>query len=316
MQGLSAIGLRRAIERDRKAIEHHYDVSNEFYELFLGPTMVYTCAYYRTPEGDLDPAQRDKLDLVCRKLRLQPGERLLDIGCGWGSLVRWAARHYGVRAEGVTLSPAQAAYAAARIRAEGLGDVCRVECRDYREIDAGERFDKIAAVGVIEHVGRPNYPDFFRRVLERLEPGGLFLNHGITHERHWKHTPQWDFVTGHVFPNGDLDNVSHMLGVMEDAGWEIRDVEQLREHYARTCRQWAERLLARREEALRLVPERTYRTWCLYLAASSRYFAEGSIGLYQTVLSRAAESADDRPTTREAIYAPAPPRAPQRRAAG
>lgn len=294
---------KRGIEQDRKAIEYHYDVSNDFYELFLGPTMVYTCAYYRTPTGDLDQAQRDKLDLVCRKLRLQPGERLLDIGCGWGSLVLWAAEHYGVEAHGVTLSAAQASYAAARIRERGLEGSCRVECRDYREVAGRELYDKIAAVGIIEHVGVPNYAAYFTQVGDLLKPGGLFLNHGITHERHWKWTPQWEFITRFVFPNGELSHVSHILSVMEDVCWEIRDVEQLREHYSRTCRHWAESLERNRRRALELVPEKTYRIWRLYLTASSVYFAEGSIGLYQVVAAKPA-AASTIPITREDIYRP------------
>ena len=298
---------RLAIARDRRAIEYHYDVSNEFYELFLGPTMAYTCAYYRTPDGDLDQAQRDKLDLVCRKLRLEPGETLLDIGCGWGSLGLWAAENYGVQTHGVTLSPAQASYAQARIREKGLDKVCRVECRDYRDVAGENLYDKIAAIGIIEHIGVANYRAYFSQIHELLRPGGLFLNHGITHERAWKWTPQWDFTLRYVFPNGELDHVSHILSLMEDESWEIRDVEQLREHYSRTCRHWVERLVANRERALRLVPEKTYRIWVLYLAASSQDFAEGSIGLYQTVVSKPDPSAAAVPKTREAIYAPAKP---------
>jgi cyclopropane-fatty-acyl-phospholipid synthase len=294
----------KEIERDRKAIQYHYDVSNEFYELFLGPTMVYTCAYYRRPDGGLDEAQRDKLDLVCRKLRLQPGERLLDIGCGWGSLVLWAAEHYGVEAHGVTLSPSQASYARDRIRERGLEKVCQVDCRDYRDVNGQDLYDKIAAVGIIEHVGIANYPAYFSRVRELLKPGGLFLNHGITHERHWKWTPQWDFITRYVFPNGELTHVSKILSVMEDVNWEIRDVEQLREHYSRTCRHWTERLEKHRNQVLQLVPEKTYRIWRLYLAASSVYFAEGSIGLYQVVAHKPAVNVAAAPFTREEIYRP------------
>lgn len=293
---------RLAIAGDRRAIEYHYDQSNEFYELFLGPTMVYTCAYYRRPDGDLDQAQRDKLDLVCRKLRLESGEHLLDIGCGWGSLAIWAAENYGVRVHGVTLSPSQAAYAQARIREKGLEKVCRVECRDYREVVGKSLYDKIAAIGIIEHVGVANYPSYFAQVRELLKPGGLFLNHGITHERKWKWTRQWEFTLRYVFPNGELDHISHILSVMEDENWEIRDVEQLREHYARTCRQWVERLVANRERALRLVPEKTYRIWVLYLAGSANFFGEGSIGLYQALLSKPAPAAAVVPTTREEIY--------------
>jgi cyclopropane-fatty-acyl-phospholipid synthase len=296
--------LRNARRRDRQAIEYHYDVSNEFYELFLGPTMVYTCAYYRTPEGDLDQAQRDKLDLVCRKLRLQPGERLLDVGCGWGSLAQWAVEHYGVEADGVTLSPSQASYAQERIRSRGLERRCRVECRDYRELEGRDRYDKIAAVGVIEHVGVPNYPAYFSLLHQLLAPGGLFLNHGITHERRWKWTPQWDFVTRYVFPNGDLSHVSQILSVMEDAGWEIRDVEQLREHYARTCRHWAQRLEHARERASLLVSDKIYRTWRLYLSAAAVYFGEGSIGLYQVVAAKPAPGRSSPPSTREDLYRP------------
>src|SRR2546426_677492 len=181
--------------------------------------MVYTCAYYRDPDGKLEQAQRDKLDLVCRKLELQPGETLLDVGCGWGSLSIWAAQHYGVRAHGVTLSQAQAAYAAERIRKEGLEDRCRVEHLDYRDLPASARYQKIAAVGVIEHVGIPNYPAFFGGVRARLEDGGLYLNHGIVHEFHWTRTSQTEFLYRHVFPNGDLAGLSQTLTEIERAGF-------------------------------------------------------------------------------------------------
>jgi len=226
----------RSKEADAKAIAHHYDVSNEFYALFLDPLMVYTCAYYRDPDGKLEQAQRDKLDLVCRKLELEAGETLLDIGCGWGSLSIWAAQHYGVRAHGVTLSKAQADYATERIRREGLEGRCTVEYRDYRDLPPDARFDKIAAVGVIEHVGIPNYPAFFGGVRRRLRDGGLYLNHGIVHEFHWKATSQIEFLYRHVFPNGDLAGLSETLTEIERAGFEIMDVEGLRLHYARTCR--------------------------------------------------------------------------------
>ena len=297
--------MRHTKRRDAEAIEFHYDVSNEFYELFLDRRMVYTCAYYRRPDGDLDQAQEDKLDLVCRKLHLAPGERLLDIGCGWGSLVLWAAERYGVEAHGVTLSAAQAEYAGVAIRRAGLEDRARVERRDYRDLPRDLRFDKIAAVGVIEHIGIAGYPAYFGRVHELLKPGGLFLNHGITHEKHWYRSSQAAFLERHVFPNAELDNVSHTLDVLERARFEIVDVESLRAHYARTTRQWVERLQASAERALVLVSERVYRTWILYLAAASVAFTRGWIGLYQVVAARpdrAACRAD--PTTREDIYTP------------
>src|SRR5437867_6358998 len=291
----------RTKRSDRRAISFHYDVSNDFYALFLDKRMVYTCAYYRRPDGDLDQAQEDKLDLVCRKLRLEAGERLLDIGCGWGSLVVWAAERYGADVRGVTLSRAQAEYGQAWIRRLGVQERARVDHLDYRDLPDDLRFDKIAAVGVIEHIGIRNYPAYFARVHQLLAPGGLFLNHGITHEKHWRRTSETAFLERHVFPNGEMDNVSHILDVLERARFEIRDVESLREHYARTTRQWVERLQANAERARALVGERIYRTWLLYLAASSVSFTQGSIGLYQIVAARPQPAA--LPTTREAVYA-------------
>ena len=294
---------RRSREADAKAIAHHYDVSNEFYALFLDPLMVYTCAYYRDPDGKLEQAQRDKLDLVCRKLELAPGESLLDIGCGWGSLSLWAAQHYGVRAHGVTLSRAQAAYATERIRAEGLEDRCRVEYLDYRDLPPTARYQKIAAVGVIEHVGIPNYPAFFAGVRARLEDGGLYLNHGIVHDFHWRRTSQTEFLYRHVFPNGDLAGLSQTLTEIERAGFEIVDVEGLRLHYARTCRQWVARLRERADEARAVAGERTYRTWLLYLTCSAVAFEDGSIGLYQVLTRKHRDPAiGAAPRTRDHLY--------------
>ena len=295
--------MKRGKAEDARAIAHHYDVSNEFYALFLDPLMLYTCAYYRDPDGKLEQAQQDKLDHVCRKLELRAGETLLDIGCGWGGLSIWAARHYGVRAHGVTLSRAQAEYAAERIRKEGLERTCRVDYLDYRDLPPEVVYDKIAAIGVIEHVGIRNYPAFFGGVRARLKDGGLYLNHGIVHDFHWKRTSQTEFLTRHVFPNGELASVTETLTEMERAGWEIMDVEGLRLHYARTCRQWVERLCARADEARALAGEHTYRTWRLYLTCSAVAFEAGSIGLYQ-VLTR--KHRDPRvgaaPRTRELLY--------------
>ena len=293
----------RSRNHDAQAIAHHYDVSNEFYALFLDPLMVYTCAYYRDPDGKLERAQQDKLDLVCRKLELRAGETLLDIGCGWGSLAMWAARHYGVRAHGVTLSRAQADYATAQIGKDGLGDRCRVDYLDYRDLPADLIYDKIAAVGVIEHVGIPNYPAFFGGVRARLADGGLYLNHGIVHDFHWKRTSQTDFLYRHVFPNGDLAGLSQTLTEMERAGWEITDVEGLRLHYARTCRHWVERLCARADEARALVGERTYRTWRLYLTCSAVAFESGSLGVYQVLMRKHRDPLiPAAPRTREHLY--------------
>jgi cyclopropane-fatty-acyl-phospholipid synthase len=294
----------RSQKHDARAIAHHYDVSNDFYALFLDPLMVYTCAYYREPDGKLEQAQEDKLDLVCRKLRLKRDERMLDIGCGWGSLAVWAARHYGVRAHGVTLSRAQADWAAARIAREGLEGRCLVEYRDWRDLPLDARYDKIAAIGVIEHVGIVNYPAFFGRVRTTLTDGGLYLNHGIHHEFHWKRTSQTDFLYHHVFPNGDLSGFTETATEMERARWEILDVENLRLHYARTCRHWVERLRARADEARAIVGERVYRTWLLYLTCSAVAFESGSIGLYQVLMQKQWDGTlGTAPTTREDLYA-------------
>ncbi|HJQ85254.1 MAG TPA: cyclopropane-fatty-acyl-phospholipid synthase family protein [Candidatus Binatia bacterium] len=294
----------RTKRRDAHAIAFHYDVSNEFYELFLDRRMVYTCAYYRRPDGDLDQAQEDKLDLVCRKLDLRPGERLLDIGCGWGSLVLWATERYGVEARGVTLSQQQADWAQATIRRAGLADRARVDHMDYRDLPCDLRFDKVAAVGVIEHLGIRNYPAYFARVHELLRPGGRFLNHGITHEKHWRRSSETAFLERHVFPNAEIDNVTHILDVLEQARFEILDVESLRAHYARTTRQWVERLQANAERARALVSQRVYRTWLAYLAGASVGFTRGFLGLYQVVAARPDPArAEAVPETREGISA-------------
>ena len=297
------MSIARVKKRDADAIAHHYDVSNEFYALFLDPLMVYTCAYYRDPHGSLEQAQADKLDLVCRKLRVSAGERLLDIGCGWGSLAIWAAQHYGVKAHGVTLSRAQADFAAERIAREGLGDRCRVEYRDFRDLPDDARYEKIAAIGVIEHVGVRNYPAFFERVRGMLEDGGLYLNHGITHEFHWEATSQTEFLYRYVFPNGDIAGLTETLTEMEAARWEILDVEALRLHYARTCRQWVERLQAHAAQARAIAGERVYRTWRLYLTCSAVAFETGSIGLHQVLLRKHGDRTGAlAPATREPIY--------------
>lgn len=299
---------------DEQAIHHHYDLSNEFYALFLDPMMVYTCAYFRTPEASLAQAQRDKLDLVCRKLRLQPGERYLDIGCGWGSLAIWAAKHYGVEVLGVTLAKEQVKFAQEWIAREGLQNVCRVEHRDYRDLVTEQPYDKISAIGIIEHVGIAHYRAYFDEVYGLLKPGGLFLNHGITRNHYWTRTPQWDFLIEHVFPNAELDTVSHISTVMEESRFEIADVDGLREHYALTCRHWAERLRANQDEAIALVGERKYRTWLLYLTSSSVGFEQASIGLHQILGAKRDPAMAVVPTTRESIYVDAP--APFARASG
>ena len=289
---------------NRAAISFHYDVSNEFYRLWLDEERVYSCAYFTSPDESLDQAQRNKLEHICRKLRLQPGERLLDIGCGWGALVCWAARHHGVQAHGITLSQQQFEYVQQRVRAEGLQDRVTVELRDYRDLAGDGIFDKVSSVGMFEHVGLSNLPAYLAMIRRVLRPGGLFLNHGITHdEEGWNKTLATQFINRYVFPDGELDCVSNIQLGMERAGFEIHDVEGLRPHYALTLRHWVERLEANREAALREVDEPTYRVWRLYMAACALEFESGGTGIYQILASRPDRGTWPVPLSRSDLYA-------------
>ena len=294
------------LESDREAISHHYDVSNDFYKLFLDERMVYSCAYFHSPDDTLETAQAQKLDHICRKLRLQPGERFLDIGCGWGALVIWAAKHYGVHAHGVTLSKEQLAEAKARIAAEGLEDRITVELRDYRALEGQGVYDKVSSVGMFEHVGLANLPQYNATVHRVLKPNGLFLNHGITHEEDgWQKSVDTEFINRYVFPDGELDRVSNIQSGMEKANFEIQDVENLRIHYARTLRHWVSRLEKNHDEATIYVSEATYRVWRLYMAASALEFESGGTGIYQILASRRPDArpyAQPVPLTRGDLY--------------
>ena len=290
-------------DSDRAAISFHYDLSNEFYRLWLDQQMVYSCAYFETPDDTLERAQRNKLEHICRKLRLAPGERFLDIGCGWGALVCWAARHYGVRAHGITLSQRQLEYAHQRIAAEGLEDLVTVELCDYRDLQGESVYDKVASVGMFEHVGLKNLPLYTATVNRVLRPGGLFLNHGITHdEEGWRRSVDTEFINRYVFPDGELDTVSNVQREMERNGFEIHDVEGLRSHYALTLRHWVRRLETAHEEAVRRVGEPTYRVWRLYMAACALEFEDGTTGIYQILASRRAAKALPVPLTRRYMY--------------
>jgi len=295
-------GSPHSIERDRQAVTYHYDVSNDFYALWLDSRMVYSCAYFKNPNDDLDTAQQRKLDYICRKLRLQPGERLLDIGCGWGGLIIYAAEHYGVEALGITLSQPQADLANQRIRAAGLEDRCRVEVVDYREISEEEGFDKLVSVGMFEHVGEALLPVYFQKAQRLLRPGGVFLNHGIARRATdpWPKGPT--FTNRYVFPDGELAPIHATLHHAEEAGFEVRDVESLREHYALTLEQWVQRLEARREDALRVVDETTYRIWRLFMSGSAYGFRQGRLNVYQTLLVKPDRGASGLPLTREDWY--------------
>ncbi|MBI4498076.1 MAG: class I SAM-dependent methyltransferase [Chloroflexi bacterium] len=308
------LGFRHSRRRDAAAVRYHYDVGNDFYALWLDRRMVYSCAYFPTGAENIHAAQEAKLEYICRKLRLQPGERLLDIGCGWGGLVQYAAERYGVRALGITLSEPQAALARERIAAAGLGDRCRIEVRDYRDLPGEARFDKLVSVGMVEHVGAAKLPTYFAQAHRLLRPGGLFLNHGIVvttpyppvgvvgRFMRWLWQPG-SFIERYVFPDGELVFPGEMAQRAEAAGFETRDVESLREHYALTLRRWVRRLEARRDQAVQLVGEATYRVWRLYLGAMAREFAAGNIGVIQALLSKPDERGRSHlPLTRDDLY--------------
>ncbi len=290
--------------RDRQAIAFHYDVSNAFYQLWLDEQMIYSCAYFEDAGESLDQAQRHKLDHLCRKLRLKPGERLLDIGCGWGALIRWAARHYGVLAHGITLSRNQYEHCRRQIAAEGLQSRVSVELKDYRDVEGAGVYDKIVSVGMFEHVGVKNFPIYFGAAQRLLKPGGLFLNHGITQETEgWnKKSLSTAFINRYVFPDGELDTVSNVQRAMERSRFEILDVEALRPHYAMTLRHWVQRLENRQQEALQHVSAPTYRIWHFYMAACAQLFEEGGAGVYQILAAHRAKGSNPVPLTRRDLY--------------
>ena len=288
---------------NRESIQFHYDVSNKFYALWLDEAMVYSCAYFERPDDSLAQAQRAKLDHICRKLRLAPGDRLLDIGCGWGALVIHAAKHFGVQAHGVTISKQQLELARQRIAQAGLEDRVTVELRDYRDLQGDSVYDKIASVGMFEHVGLKNLPAYFSTVHRLLKPAGLFLNHGITHDvEGWPKTSSTEFINRYVFPDGQLDTVSNIQREMERARFEIADVEALRPHYALTLRHWVARLEQRHDQALEYVSESTFRVWRLYMAACALEFESGEIGVYQVLASKRNQGTASMALTRRHLY--------------
>ncbi len=310
-------GSKHSRQRDKAAVQYHYDVGNDFYSLWLDSRMCYSCAYFRTGAEDIDTAQEQKLDHICRKLRLKTGETLLDIGCGWGGLALFAAQHYGVKALGVTLSGRQVEFANQRIGAANMASQVNVRLLDYRDLE-DERFDKMVSVGMFEHVGRGHLPEYFAQAYKLLKPGGLFLNHGIAVHPYASspghHTPWGRFVNdkilgsgrfsqGYIFPDGELEPVSDVNLAAEQAGFEVRDVENLREHYALTLRHWVARLQEHRDEAVRLADETVYRTWKLYMSGSVYGFEAGRINVNQTLLARMDNGCSSVPLTREDLYA-------------
>lgn len=285
------------------AIQHHYDVGNDFYKLWLDERMVYTCAYFQSADEKLDDAQLGKLDLICRKLRLEEGHKLLDIGCGWGALIMHAAANYGVEATGITLSNAQAELARERIAAAGLSSRCRVELMDYRDLPMRGQYDRIASVGMMEHVGNDRLPGYFNAAFGALRPGGVFLNHTIVREGHrdtetvsdvikarmWRRDA---FIHRYIFPDGRLVPAARVIECAEHAGLELRDVEALREHYVLTLRHWLGALEAHEKEAIQLVGDKRYRTWRLYMLGAINGFRSGSINIVQMVLAKPGPEGD------------------------
>jgi cyclopropane-fatty-acyl-phospholipid synthase len=287
-------------------IQFHYDLSNDFYALFLDSEMQYSCAYFDTWDTSLEAAQSAKLDMICRKLRLVPGERFLDIGCGWGGLLCHAADRYRVKAHGVTLSQAQYEFAQAKISALGLTDRVTIELKDYRELDGV--YDKVASIGMFEHVGIGNQATYFKKMHALLKPRGLLLNHAITRpaKQNFKHfrkkRAEYAAIVDYIFPGSELDYIGNSVRSMECHGFEVHDVEAWREHYARTTKLWHDRLAANRSAAGAKIGDAKTRLWLLYLAGVSLGFARGSIGVFQTLASRRQKGPSGLPPTRQDLY--------------
>jgi cyclopropane-fatty-acyl-phospholipid synthase len=302
---------RHTRRTDRKAIEYHYDVSNEFYALWLDPSMVYSCAYFDTGEEPLQVAQTRKLDHVCRKLRLQPGQTLLDIGCGWGAMAMHAARHYGVKVIGITLSQNQFSLATERVRQAGLAGLIEIRLQDYREVPGEGVYDRISSIGMFEHVGLKNLRAYFAMVHRLLKPGGIALNHGITSsdiDSRSVGLGAGDFIDRYVFPDGELPHVALAIRELSASGLELTDAESLRRHYGRTLWRWSAAFERNLDKLTELAGERRTRIWRVYLAGSAHAFDHGWVNIYQLQAVKPEVRPDGAwsplPLTRDYLYAP------------
>lgn len=301
-------GKNRKLADNKAFIQFHYDLSNDFYALFLDPEMVYSCAYYTDWNNTVEQAQHDKLEMICRKLRLKPGDTMLDIGCGWGGLVCHAAKNYGVKAHGITLSEEQLAFAREKVKRLGLENLVTLELKDYMLAEG--KYDKIASIGMYEHIGLKNIPAYMNKVRSLLNENGVFLNHAISRRARKEKSgllpqrmrPEKKAIAKYIFPGGELDNIGHSVAAMEIAGFEVHDVEGWREHYARTCKLWCERLTANKDEAIKHVGEEKYRIWVAYLAGVSLAFSRGTLRLFQTVATKSAKGTSPLPPTRADLY--------------
>ena len=297
--------LAHSRARDKEKIGYHYDVSNDFYKLFLDQDMLYSCAYFRHDDDTLDQAQSDKLDHILKKVRLAPGDRLLDVGCGWGALIIRAAQQ-GAHAVGVTLSENQHAYAKARIEALGLTSRCEVRLQDYRDVPEIGGFDKVISVGMFEHVGMKNLPLYFEQMNRLLKAGGAMLMHGITAthpEKRQVGRGAGEFIDKYVFPDGELPHMSDVSRIMAEQGLEVVDVESLRRHYAKTLTHWAHRLDAQPEVARDIAGEKRYRIWRVYLMGSSIGFRDNWMNIYQLLACKlGGVGSDPFPMTRDWMY--------------
>jgi len=300
------MGLVHRMRGNQSNIAHHYDVSNAFYRTWLDARMVYSCAYFRTWEDSLDDAQAQKLDHICRKLRLAPGERFLDIGCGWGALIFWAAENYGVHATGITLSRNQHEHVTAQIAARNLAGRVQAELVDYADLPDIEAYDKIASVGMFEHVGPRNYDRYFGKIRRLLVPGGFVLNHGITHNALTQKSlgsGMGEFVEEYVFPGGELAHVSRVIEGLAAQGLEVIDGEALREHYAKTLWHWVDRLESNADAVRHEVGEEKFRVWRIYMAGSAHAFDRGWMSLWQLLAGKPlADGRLPHPPTRDFMY--------------